>query len=78
MKQCLDLLRKCQTRLKLLSINSGEALFYPFLTLLMIHYARVRVLDKLKNMNVKVFNLISVVNEIRLLVQHLSCECKVD
>ena len=37
--------------------------------------ARVCVLNKVKKMNVKVFNLVSGVNETRFLVQHKSCEC---
>ena len=32
--------------------------------------------DKVKNMNVKVFHLMSRGNETRFLVQHESCECK--
>ena len=32
--------------------------------------------NKVKNVNVKVFNLMSGVNETRFLVQHESCECK--
>ena len=38
----------------------------------------IRMLDpnKVKNMNVKVFNLMSRVNETRFLVQHESCVCK--
>ena len=37
---------------------------------------RVFVPYKVKYMNVKVFNLVSWVNEIRLLVQHELCESK--
>ena len=39
-------------------------------------HARVCIPNKVKNMNVKVSNLISEVNETRFLVQHKSCECK--
>ena len=39
-------------------------------------HVRVCVPNKVKNMNLKVFNLMSKVNETRLLVQHESCECK--
>ena len=39
-------------------------------------YARVCVPNKVKNMNVKVSNLMSGVNKIRFLVQHESSECK--
>ena len=38
--------------------------------------ARVYVPNKIKNMNVKVFNLMSGVNETRFLVEHESFECK--
>ena len=39
-------------------------------------YDRVRVVNKVKNMNEKVFNLMSGVNEARILVQNESCEWK--
>ena len=39
-------------------------------------YDQVGVLNKVKQINVTVFNLMSVVNETRFLVQHQSCECK--
>ena len=32
--------------------------------------------NKVKNMNIRVFNLMSALNETRFLVQHESCECK--
>ena len=41
-----------------------------------IPYDQVGVLNKVKQINVTVFNLKSVVNETRFLVQHQSCECK--
>ena len=42
----------------------------------MIQYAWVCVPNKVKNMNVKVFNLMSGAKETRFLLQHKSCECK--
>ena len=39
-------------------------------------YVRICVLNKVKNINVKVFNLILGANETKFLVQHESCECK--
>ena len=39
------------------------------------NYARVSVPDKVKSMNIKVFNFMSRVNEARVLVQHESCKC---
>ena len=68
------------------NINSDETLFYPFAVrvnkcgggcnTIDDPYARVCVTNKLKNMNVKIFNLISRVNETRFLVQRESRECK--
>ena len=39
-------------------------------------YARIWVPGKVKDANVKVFNLVSRVNETWLLVQYELCECK--
>ena len=39
-------------------------------------YAQVCVSNKVKSMNVKVFDLMSRLNETRFLVQHESCDCK--
>ena len=39
-------------------------------------YAQVCVSNKVKSMNVKVFDLMSGLNETRFLVQHESCDCK--
>ena len=38
-------------------------------------YAQSCVLNKVKSMNVKVFNLMSVVDGRKVLVQHKTCEC---
>ena len=72
----------CQTRY----INSDEFLFYLFTVSVGKWgescntnddpYVRVCVRKKATNMNVKVFYLMSGVNETRFLVQHESCECK--
>ena len=40
------------------------------------HYTRVCVPNKVKNINVKVFNLMLWVNETRFLIQNESNECK--
>ena len=76
----------CQVRPTLLNMNSDETLFYP-LTVSVKKcggscnpiddlYTRVCVPNKVKNTNVKIFNLISGVNETRFFVQHESCKCK--
>ena len=70
----------------LFNINSDETLFCRFTVsankcgrncnIIDDPYARVSFASKVKNMNVKVFNLMSGVNETRFLVQHELCECK--
>ena len=67
----------------LVSINSDETLFYPFTVSFdkcdgsyNDPYVRVCVPNKVKNKNVKVFNLISWIHETRFSVQHESFECK--
>ena len=42
----------------------------------MYYYACFFVPNNVKNMNVKVFNLISGVNKTRFIVQHESCACE--
>ena len=73
-----------QARPTIIYINSDETLFYTFAVsgnkcgkscnIIDDPYARVCVPKKEENMNVKVFNLMSRVNETRLLVQHEMCE----
>ena len=68
------------------NINLNVALFNPFTvsvikcgrscSIINHPYAQLCVPNKVKNMNVKVFNLMSVVNESRFLVQNESCQCK--
>ena len=79
--------RSCQARPTLFDINSDETDFYPFIVSVNKYggsfntigdpYTRVCVPNKVKNMNAKVFNLMSGVNETRFLVQH-KCECRLN
>ena len=39
-------------------------------------YATICVPDTIKNINVKVFNLMSITNEIRYIERHKTCKCK--
>ena len=76
----------CQARPTLVDINSDETLFYQFAVsvnkcggscnTIDDSYAWVWVRNKAKNMNVKVFNLISELNETKFLAQHESRKCK--
>ena len=75
----------CQDRAALVDVNSNKTLFYLFTVSVNKYggscnaiddpYARVCVRNKIKSMNVKVFNLMLGENE-RFLIQHGSCECK--
>ena len=68
------------------NIDTDKTIFYPFTVsvnkcggsckTIDDLYDWVCVSNKVKNMNVKVFNLISAVNETRFIAQHESCEDK--
>ena len=79
----------CQARAPVVNINCNETPFYPFTvsvnkyggicnTIICITcnypYAHVCVQNRVKNMNVKVFNLMSWVNKARYIVKHESCK----
>ena len=71
--------RPCQPRPNV-NINSNETLFCPFnvivnkccggCNIIDDPYAQVCVPNKVKNINAKIFNLMSRVNETKFLVQH--------
>ena len=80
--------RPCQAKPTLVNINSNKTLFYPFIVSINKcggscctiddSHARICIPNKVKNVNVKVFNLMSGVNEARFLVQHESWSANVD
>ena len=85
--KCLSLNNQpCKDRPLFFYTNSDKTLFYPFTSVnksggscntINDLYPRVCVSNKeKKNMNLKVFNLMSGVNETRFLVQHESSSCK--
>ena len=78
----------CQAGQILVNINSNEPLYYP-VTISVTKcsrscntiddlWAQICVSNKVKNMNVKVCNLMSEVNETRFLVQHNRMSVNVD
>ena len=77
---------ECKIRPKIVNINSTEPSFYPYSILvnkcsgtcnnINDPYAKLCVPDVAKNMNIKVFNLMSRTNETRLKEWHETCECK--
>ena len=78
--------QKCKIRSKLISRNTDKPVFYPYsITInkckgscntINDPYAKLCVPDIIKNINVKVFNLISRTNETRHIECHKTCKCK--
>ena len=78
--------QKCKIRSEIISVNTDELVFYPYsITInkckgscntINDPYAKLCVPDVIKNVNVKVFNLISRINETRHIEWHKTCKCK--
>ena len=75
----------CKTRSEIINVNSNNPILYPFSITaskssgncnnINDPYARVGVPDIVKNLNVKVFNLMSRTNETRHIEWHETCKC---
>ena len=76
----------CKVRPEIISVNSNEPVFCPFsiktnkcsgsCNNINDPYAKMCVPDVVKNLNVKVFNLMSRTNETRHIKWHETCKCK--
>ena len=72
--------QECKSRTEIVNINSNDPIFYPFRVKvnkcngncdnINDPYARICVPDDVKNLNVKVFNLMSRTNETRSIKWH--------
>ena len=78
--------QKCKVRPQILNVNGDDPMFFPFSiktskcrgssnNINNLH-AKLCVLDVVKNLNVKVFNLMSRTNETRHIEWHETCKCK--
>ena len=77
--------QECKVRPEIVGINSNNHIFYPFSikinkcssTCNNINdpYAEICVPDTVKDLNVKVFNLMTLTNETRHLKWHETCKC---
>ena len=77
--------RECKVRPEIVSINSNNPMFYPFsikvnkcsgnCNNINDPYTRIWVPDTVKNLNVKIFNLMSGTNETRSIKWHETCKC---
>ena len=71
---------------EIVNVNSNNLIFYPFgikkskcssnSNNINDPYAKVCVTDVVKNVNVKVFNLMSRTNETRHIEWHKTCKCE--
>ena len=78
--------QECKTRPQVININRNNPIFYPFnirinkcsgnCNNINNPYAKICVPDVIKNLNIKVFNLISRTNETRFIEWHEKCKCK--
>ena len=84
---CISMTNKeCKVRPEIINANSNEPAFYPFsiktskcscsCNNINDPYAKICVPDVVKNLNVKVFNLMSRTNETRHIKWHETCKCK--
>ena len=78
--------QECKTRPQVINVNSNIPIFYPFsiktsecsgnCNNINYPYVKICVPNIIKNVNVKVFNLMSRTNETRFIEWHETCKCK--
>ena len=78
--------QECKVRPEIINVNSNEPVFYPFsiktskcsgnCNNINDPYAKICVPDVVKDLNVKVFNLMSRTNETKNVKWHETCNCK--
>ena len=85
--KCLSLINEpFMARSSIIVLNYIEAYYYPFMISLDKCYgsgtgvddlsAKIWVPMKTKDVNFKVFNMITTINEAKPLMKHISCDCK--
>ena len=77
--------QECKARPKIIDVNNNEPVFYSYsikvnkcsgsCSNINDPYAKLFVPDIIKNINVKVFNLMSRINETRQIIWHETCKC---
>ena len=80
--------QECKTRTKIININNNEPVLYPFsikvnkcsgsCNNINDPYAKLCVPDVFKDINVKVFNLMSWSNQTKHIEWHETCKCRLD
>ena len=85
--QCVSMNnQECKVRFEIVNVNSNDPIFYPFSNKtskcsgsynnINDPYTKMCVPDAVKNLNIKVFNLMSLTNETRHIAWHKTCKCK--
>ena len=85
-RECMSMInQKCMPRPKIIEVNNNELVFYPYsikeskcsvsCNSINNPYAKLCVPDIIKNMNAKVFNLMSRINETKQIIWHETCKC---
>ena len=78
--------QECQIRPQVVNVSGDESVFFPFsietskcsdsCNNIKYPHAKIFVPNVVKNLNVKVFNLMSRTNETRHIKRHETCKCK--
>ena len=82
LKWVLMRIQECKVRSAVMNIDSNELLFYPFSIAInkcngsCNPYAKLFVANFVKDMNIKVFNIILRINETIHASSHETCACK--
>ena len=77
--------QECKLRPRIIDVNSNEPVFYPYsikvnkcsgsCNTINNSYAKLCVINIVKNINVKLFNLMQRINETRQTIWHETCKC---
>ena len=78
--------QECKTRSQVVNVDGDEPIFFPFgieiskcsgsCNNINYPYAKICLPDVVKNLNIKVFNLMSRTNETRFIEWHETCKCE--
>ena len=78
--------QECKTRPQVINVNGDELVFFPCsaetskcggsCNNINYPYAKVCVSDIMKNLNIKVFDLMSRINQTRFIEWHETCKCE--
>ena len=78
--------QECKIRSEIINVNTNEPVFYPYsitinkrrgsFNTINDPYAKLCVTDTIKNINIRIFNLMLRTNETRHIEFHKTCKCK--